>query len=436
MRVLFVSDWPVNLAVSAGNTFLNIMPKKIEIGSVYTRNGLPEKCVQKAFCINEKMIIKKLFGRSKYSGKIISERYGEDKEDKSIDYVNEKIVHLARKKRYTIMFWVQDILWGTNVWKSSELKNFLYDCNPDFIFTLFTNNVIINRLILHIEKTLNKPLVLYAWDNNYQWNKYQRSPLRWINHYFERVYMRKVIDQAKKIYVISDIQKQDYECIFHKPCSVLTKGANFFGEMPTKNVDNDILQLVYTGNISANRWKSLAIIANALQRLNEKNIVAQLRIYTGTPLTAKMEKALNQEVCSFVMGSVPANKIVEIQKQADILVHVEAFEPKYKFAVQQSFSTKIVDYLHKAKCIFAVGPADVASIDYLIKNDAAIVACDEVQVEQKLRNLLANPQLLIEYGEKAWECGKRNHQIDKIQNKLYHDLEELLYEGSANQCSV
>ena len=436
MRVLFVSDWPVNLAVSSGNTFLNIMPQTIEVESVYTRNGLPDKCVQKAFCINEKMIIKRLFGRSRYSGKIILERYGEDKEVKSIDCVNERIVRLARKKRYTIMFWVQDILWGTNVWKSSELKSFLCDCNPDFIFTLFTNNVIINRLILHIVKTLNKPLILYAWDNNYQWNKYQRSPLRWINHYFERVYMRKVINQAKKFYVISDIQKQDYECIFRKPCSILTKGADFFGDMPVKDADNDILQLVYTGNVSANRWKSLAIIVDALQRLNKKKVVAQLRIYTGTPLTAMMEKALNKEGSSFVMGSVAANDIVEIQKQADILVHVEAFEPKYKFAVRQSFSTKIVDYLHQAKCIFAVGPADVASIDYLIKNDAAIVACDKVQVEQKLRKLFANPQLLIEYGEKAWECGKRNHQIDKIQSKLYHDFEELLYEGSADQCSV
>ena len=73
-------------------------------------------------------------------------------------------------------------------------------------------------------------------------------------------------------------------------------------------------------------------------------------------------------------------KIKELQKAADIQVHVEGLSLKARLTVHQSFSTKLVDLFALGKCIFVVGPRDVASVSHLLKNDAAIVASEENEV--------------------------------------------------------
>ena len=139
MKILLISNSPINFSTSIGNTFLNVMPENTDLISIYTRNGLPDRRVNEAFCMNEKMIINKLFGRSNYVGKIISARYGNGKEKFENDDINRNLLQFVQKKRYTIMFWMQDMIWGTGVWKSKELNNFISNVEPDLIFSLFTD---------------------------------------------------------------------------------------------------------------------------------------------------------------------------------------------------------------------------------------------------------------------------------------------------------
>lgn len=126
------------------------------------------------------------------------------------------------------------------------------------------------------------------------------------------------------------------------------------------------------------------------------------------------------------MGGVSADKIPSIQKDADVLLHVEPVDLRGKLQCRQSFSTKIVDYFHSARCIFAVGTPDVASIDYLIKNNAAVVATTEQEIFNRLVEIITKPEMIVDYAQKAWNCGKRNHQIDTTQQGLYEDLVELV----------
>ena len=189
---------------------------------------------------------------------------------------------------------------------------------------------------------------------------------------------------------------------------------------------NSPLQLVFTGNIGTNRWKSLAIIAEALEQINQNGVRAQLRIYTATPLTAKMEKALKKGDSSFIMGSVPANEVPKIQEAADILVHVEALDLKNRLAVRQSFSTKLVDYFKAARPILAVGLREVASIDHLIRDDCALTGETVEEVRSALESVLENRGKLDELSKKAYACGKRNHNTVTMHQMLQTDLERIV----------
>ena len=422
MKILFISMSPIQKGVSIGNTFLNVFEDfpDVQFFSVYTKNGYPDSSIERAFQITDKQLLKRLLHRTKTVGRTVPERDGQENAP-----AEDKMVTFARKKRYIPMFWAQSLLWLPPYWKSEALHTFLDEVQPDLLFTILSDSVPLNKLIWHIQGYLQKPLVVYAWDNNYTLQLGLTSPLVFLNRCINRHYMRKTVQKAEQLYVISEIQKQDYEKAFGVSCKILTKSADFSGEPPVKTQYNSPLQLVFTGNIGTNRWKSLAIIAEALEQINQNGVRAQLRIYTATPLTAKMEKALKKGDSSFIMGSVPANEVPKIQEAADILVHVEALDLKNRLAVRQSFSTKLVDYFKAARPILAVGPREVASIDHLIRNDCALNGETVEEVRSALESVLENRGKLDELSKKAYACGKRNHNAELMHHMLQTDLETI-----------
>ena len=426
MKILFVSSSPLKKEISIGNTFINLFKdmEDVELASVYTRAGAPDKEISQAFCITEKMLIKNLIKKTPVGICVESDEKEEIPKTKSIK--NEQgIINFVKNCRLTVFFWLQDFIWRIGKWKSPELKKFVEEFNPDIIFTVLSGSPFLNRLILHITSLSNKKLVLYAWDNNYSLKQFMLSPLRWINHFINRATMRKVAKKADLFYVISDVQKTDYEKAFKKECKVLTKVADFSGEPTLKTDYNKPLQLVYTGNIGLNRWKVLGEIANTLEKINRDGVKAQLRIYTGNSLNDKMNKALNRGESSFVMGSVSADEVLKIQNEADMLVHVESKDLKNRLLVRQSFSTKIVDYLKAARPILAVGPKEVASIDYFIKNDCAIVADNENELYEKLIKIIEDDEKLNILAEKSYESGRNNHNEIQMRSVLKNDLSRL-----------
>lgn len=419
MKILFISMSPIHKGVSIGNTFLNVLEglPDAEFFSVYTKSGAPDARIQSAFQISEKMLVNKLLHKTNTVGRRVEER------DVQTNAQPDKLVTFAQKKRYTVLFWGQALVWTLPYWKSDALHAFLDECQPDILFTLLSDSVPLNKLICHIQAYLQKPLVIYAWDNNYTLKMGAVSPLRRLNRHINRIYMRATVKKAAQMYVISDVQKRDYEKAFGIPCKVLTKSADFSGDPPVKTKYHEPMQIVFTGNIGTNRWKSLAMIARALQTVNRNGVRAQLRIYTSTPLTDKMKAALEIADTSFLMGSVPASEIPCIQSDADMLVHVEAFDRQNRLAVRQSFSTKLVDYFKAARPILAVGPRDVASMEHLIANDCALTAQTETELVEKLTPLIGDSDALTELARRAYDCGRAHHDKSKMDAMLFADLQ-------------
>ena len=83
-----------------------------------------------------------------------------------------------------------------------------------------------------------------------------------------------------------------------------------------------------------------------------------------------------------------------------------------------SFSTKLVDYFASGKCIFAIADKAVAPIMYLKDNDAAIISTNTDEIYEQLKRLVDNESLIEEYSRKSFECGKRNHDKNNIDNRF------------------
>lgn len=422
MKILVLSDVPWSKNNSFGNSFSSIFEgiEDLEVANIACRPGIPDSgLVKRYYQVTEKSLLINLKNKRHPAGAEIALK-GDSAKIAVMEDIRGRT--FGSKKRWQILFWLRDLIWFLGHWQSPELDQFLDDFKPDLIFQPVYFSSYLNDMAQYIKKYTMAPMIGYISDDNYTLKQISFSPLYWIDRLCKRRKVKKTIEMCELLYVISDIQREEYEECFTTRCKILTKGADFDIVPELKKRYHCPLQLIYTGNIGTNRWKSLKMIADVLENINKDSIQMQLRIYTATLLTREMERALNRGESSSVMGSMPAYMIPDIHRNADMLVHVEALDLRNRLKVRQSFSTKIVDYLKAARPILAVGPKDVASMDHLIRYDCAIVSDNKTELEQKLRGILENPSELNRVAANAYECGRKCHNKQDIQRMLLQDL--------------
>ena len=427
IKILVISQVPWREENSVGNSFSNIFGgiENIKIANIYCGVGLPNtNLVKKFHQTNERMLLKNILSKKNKAGFTFQNNVAEVNNQVSEDATKDvSKFKFFQKNRFLIFLWLREIIWRFGRWKSPEMKKFIDDFNPDIIFLPIFYPVFMNRIGLFVQKYSNKKMVGYISDDHYTLKQYSLNPFFWIDRLINRSFVKKAIDKCEILYVISDIQKQDYDKCFQKNCKILYKGANFddINNFDKKTQISKPIQFLFSGNIIAGRYKTLGEIGIALDKINSNGVKAILTIYTNSILTNHMKKVLS---CKSIQLKEPVSysEILKIQANSDVLVHVESFNKKERLLVRQSFSTKIVDYLKASKCIFAVGTKETASINYLIKNNAAVVATNSIEIEIKLLEIINNTNKIEEFSKLAYNCGKRNHQINVIQENLYNDF--------------
>lgn len=419
MRVLIITRSPWEKDNSIGNTLYDFFSdfKEAKIYSLCLREA-PKVCdiPIKNYYISEHQIVKNLF-RGKNIGKITD---GKDNNDGA--KTEQKVYTKAKQIRSTIPHIIREVIWSFGTWKNDQMDSFLKDVSPDIVFFPVFPCAYAHKVLEYIKNKTGAKIVIFHADDCYSLKQITISPLSFLYRLYVRRWVRKTVGVSDLQYVISDVQKEDYDKAFGITHKVLTKFADFTGTPSLKHVYSEPLQAVFTGNISVNRWKSLSFIANAFETINKNGLRIQLRIFTATPITGKIEKHLNRGNSSFLMGKVESEKIPEIQNDADILVHVEAFDLKNRLLVRQSFSTKIVDYMKRGRAILAVGPREVASIKHLIETKSAIVASKEQELIDEVKSVLDDHEKMNQIAINAYECGRNHHNKNTMLGMLHHDL--------------
>lgn len=434
MKILILSWEPWNNTNTFGNSYSAIWDgmNNVEIANIYCRYGHPyNDIVSRYFQITEKTLIKNLIYKNIPSGKEIfyDKEAHQDSDIGSAQSVNDlsnkqlKIVNWIRTHRLQILFWVRDLIWNICRWKSKALNDFVDSFNPDIIFVPIYYSTYLNDMCVHLKKYSGKKMVGYISDDNYTLKQFNLSPFYWIDRLIKRPHIKKVIKNCEFIYTITDRQKEEYEKIFNIECKLLWKGANF-SKKPAEACKSIPVKIVFMGNLGLERWKTLAGIVKELSIINANECKANLFIYSLTPRTTKMEHALNVEGTSQIMPVAAPEEVEGILADANIVLHVEPYKLKYRLMYRHSFSTKIVDYFHCGRCILAVG-GNTGTMDYLRRNDAAIVITDKKQLAKILSIILFDDVKLNDYSFNAWNCGVKNHQLSKIQRGLYEDLQNI-----------
>lgn len=424
IRILVITFLPWRGDNSIGNSYSNIFrgmtEDKYEFAQVYFRNGMPQNdLVHKYYHVSEMDMIKAWFKPNTKVGRYF---YLEDSTDMQEDKFSSAY-NMVRMLRWPIFFCIRELAGLKDSWKTKDFDNFIDQFNPDIVFGTLSQAPAINRMMWYVSKKKNIPLITYPWDDYYSLDHSNFSPVFWFRKWYTRHFLRKTAIRSDFMYCISNLMIDEYSKEFKQDCRLLFKGYDFDREREIKRDSGGAKKIIFMGNIGQGRWKTLARLAEAVKRVNEK-IGSQyflVDIYTLSPKNAQIEEALNVPNVCILNPPVPNDKVLATMNEADVLVHAEPLEKTEIQFFRASFSTKLVDYFYNAKCILAIGGM-TASTDYLLRNDAAIVVSKNESIEDKLLEIANNPNILYEYAQKSWDCGVRNHQIKEIQSRMYNDF--------------
>jgi len=329
------------------------------------------------------------------------------------------------KKRYTqqrtcgrgVLVLLRELVWKFGHWKTEELDTFLEEVQPDVLFFPIESYIHFNRINQYIiDKYHPKRVVGYMWDDNFTYKQHPYNLLYLIHRCWLRKSVKKLIGACDVVFAISPKLKRELDAQYQTDSVLLTKpvkdDVQFEVYSPGKPV-----RMLYTGKLNIGRDGAVAEIADAMREVNKVEMKVVLDVYTDTLLTGDVKKRIEASTGCRIHGFVPQQEVIEKQRQADVLLFVEALSSR-DMSARLSFSTKLTDYLSAGKCIWAVGNKDLAPIEYLRENDAAVVSTEKKEVLSQLRKIIDDKEIIPYYAQKAFECGQTNHNKDMIQKRF------------------
>lgn len=416
--VITVNPWnDEGILNTMQNLFSGYDPEKIY--SLYLRSDLPNTVYcNHSYQIREVQLYKSLFKSSIQIGQEVKSNNIQSTQEEKQEGSFKKIYHNLNFKSVLLL---RELIWKTDKWKEAQLDNYLKKANPDVIFATISSYLYTNRVVSYVKsKFPNAELVLFFVDDNYTYQAVAPMPLSLLHRFLLRRLIRRLVDQASYLFAISPKMKKEYESYFGKKFTILTKSVSVNNNIEQEASTSSTLNMIYVGNLLYGRLQTLKLLSKAIEEINlisHKKI--KLSVYTQTELKEGDASFFNQRKFVKIYPPVPYSKAKELQAHADILLYVESFIKKYYRVARLSFSTKITDYLGMGKLVVAIGPKDIAPIEYLDENKAALVISEQDKICKQLRDILTDPKQIETIRKNSRRCCEFYHSNKRNSDILY-----------------
>lgn len=327
---------------------------------------------------------------------------------------------LKHQKYNFFVKWLREIMWEVSPWGHRELDCWIDDFSPDALIYMVGESIFMDHLVLRTAERMRVPLVLYNSEAYRIIDLKERTGL-------ERAYYREIEKlyqklNQKAVLVIYNCELLQNEYAKKYPISAEQIIAyNSASNICSKYQPNEPLVITYFGNLGVGRVESIIQMADILREINTE---LSINIYGNA--NEFDEKRLSTHSSISYHGFVTSAALQDVIDQSDILLHVESFVPEIVPKLRYAFSTKIAQCLCAGRPMFCYAPDGSASVEYLKKENGALVATNLPELKEKLRQFISNPELRMEYADRALQLGKKNHQRENTAVLIRRNIEELI----------
>lgn len=420
-----VESWNSKIGANTFSSLFADYPAE-NLANLYIQEELPDSDVcGRYFQISEQKVIQSMVIPGLKTGREVTSCQQMTPEDARILEKATALYNKNRKKRSYFKLGVRELFWKVGRWKTAELNNFLDSFRPDIVVFGMDGRIHFNRICRYIIKRTGAKAVGYFLDDTFT---FRQKPLT-LGYRLRRSNQRKSLKKLSKctqaFWAITEKTKQEADAFFGIDCQVLTKPIDFApGETWRSYEPQSPIKMLYTGNLLIGRFEAILAVSDALQKINAQDVKMELDVYSGSYIPPEELAKLSRFV--HMKGVVSQAEVLQLQQQADILLFAESMAGKHSQIARLSFSTKLTDYFHSGKCILAVGAENVAPMEYLVSENAALCASTPEEIFCQLKKIAEDPRLIAQYGQNAYLCGVKNHSGRAIRQKVEKTLEGLL----------
>jgi len=432
LRVLVISDEVWNDELNPNGNLSNwFSGSTLDVANVYCSPGLPRNnCCKFYFQVTDMMMLTSIFGNHRacvvlnyYDFPNAQEDYDNAGSEELAE--NSYWYRIARKVTSEPIRALRDIIWAIGRYNIKLLKEWIEEFSPDIIFSERMGSSKICRLERIVMRLANVPIVAFTGDDEYSFHQPSLSPFFWLRRIAVRWELGRNIPMYSLYYTLSEDQAGFYSKKFGVRTKVLRKGGTFLESRVHTEIHSPI-RLVYIGKLYCNRWKTLVQMRKIIEKINEAGVRITLDIYTSDRLSKHRYLQLHDGKNSFLRGKAQPDQIYRLYSESDIVLHVEAFDLKYRQVTKLSFSTKIIDCLSSGCAVLIASWHEHAGYKYLSSQHAALLADSPKELRFLLNRLVSQPGLIIKYATKAYECGLKNHSREIVQATIIKDFRDVL----------
>ncbi len=420
-RVLIVSIDPLSETSNNGKTFASFFHgyPSHKLGQLYFHRTLPrsEAC-NNYYRISDEDALRLVARKTPHLGGRVNR---ETKADRFLSPKINSALASSAAVRVIRAAVLQKILAAEN----DSLSGWLRELRPEVIFFCGGDATQLYPLVLNIAQRFDSRIAFYITDD-YILPVIAGGPFAWLRRRLVRRRVLEVCELSSLVLTIGDKMRGVYAEQFGVQSKSIMNLSSDEASLHPRRIRHpkDPLWLSYAGGLHLNRWKVLAKIGASLDRLASEGIVGELHIYSATELDTKMLRSLQKCRSIRLEGRAGRLELLDVYARSDILVHVESFAPRDRVSTRLSVSTKIPEYLASGRTILAVGPGDVASMEYLCSINAALVGTSlhKEPLDALLRRALSDRELRDHLAHTASVVAEQNHNAETIRGQLWQDL--------------
>ena len=407
-RILIISHLPLSDETNVGKTLLNLFSSYPirNVMQLYFKNVGETNADYDSFYIGD-------ISRSTADEKMANTRNG------GLGILYPILTFFDIRSPFLLL--LRDLFWSFKDLEKLGLYKWVENGKPDSIFLAPGYSMFPYKIAVKLSAKYNIKLCTYFMEDFYNEKRFSLSPFFWIRYYLFRKTVRKCVKQSDKLFCLNDALNKEYKDCFNRDLITLFNPADIPSTKPVapNNIKN--LIILYGGSISESRIDVLLAIGNAVKNLREKGYDVVFNIYGPVQTDAVLQDITRCDGINYG-GLLDSKELKTKISESNCVVHVESFKPKYIAKTKMAFSTKIPEYLASGKIIWAVGPKGIESIDYLNRNNAAVISDSMDKIMPALEDLLnerINVQALL---INAVDTLEKNHNKNTIQNLLYKEI--------------
>lgn len=300
---------------------------------------------------------------------------------------------------------------------------------PDAIFT-FGASAAICKAAVSLAEALRVPIVPYFTDDwpsrlycEFPWNVALRGTLlNWLD---------RMLARSPVALTICDLMAAEYSERFGGKFMSCVDSVDL-GRYPLDvlpRTDGGSVTFSYMGVLAPRRWEILRLVAHAIENLRNRGLKCRFHIYAPPADVETYSSLLNLSEEVRIVGTLPYSEVPAAQMKSDVLVHAEAFLEGLSLArTRLSLSTKIPQYLAAGRPVLAVGPKNVASMEYLSRTGAAMLvgSSSYEEIVSNVERMARDATLRASMGRAGRVFCEKHHTRDAMTARFSAVVEEAI----------